>query len=66
MTELDNLHEHLENMPIPVDDDWYRTTQHAVKKYNAKRRTKMVKFHEKMKAKVRNWKTNRSAEEISE
>ncbi len=49
MPELDGLQDHLENIPIPLNENWYEATQDAERTYNFKRKGKLVNLYAKIK-----------------
>lgn len=66
VTKHEKLHSHLTNMPILLEENWFNTTQKAIKRFMGKCSTMFIKFHEKIKARARYYKNDRTAEESHE
>ena len=47
VTKHEKLHSHLTNMPILLEENWFNTTQKAIKRFMGKCSTMFIKFHEK-------------------
>ena len=56
VTELEGIYENHTNMSFPVDADWYISTQKAAKRYDEKRKNKLIRFINDMTERTRYYK----------